>query len=71
MKVLKEKVLATRGNWVIKARLIEFKVQGERGLANRVELFLDKMGPEEIGFSEEDLVQLHAMLVKFRQEVSF
>ena len=67
MKIVKEKVIGTRGPWLFKARLVEYvtKVQGK---FNRPEVVFIKMGDDETGFSLEDLEQVHAALKQFAAE---
>jgi hypothetical protein len=67
MKIIKEKVIGTRGPWLFKARLVEYvtKVQGR---FNRPEVVFEKMGDDITGFTLEDLEQIHAALQQFAQE---
>ena len=67
MKIIKEKVIGTRGPWLFKARLVEY-VTKERGRFNRPEVVFEKMGNDETGFSLEDLEQVHAALRQFAAE---
>jgi hypothetical protein len=67
MRVVKEKVVGTRGSWVFRARLIEY-VTKERGKFNRAELVMEKMGDDDVGFSLEDLDQMRGALHQFAAE---
>jgi len=71
MKVVKEKVIGTRGCWLFKARLVEY-VTKEQGRFNRPEVVFEKMGvDDDTGFSLEDLEQLHVALRLFADEAVF
>jgi len=67
MKTIKEKVLGTRGSWVFKARLVEYWTK-DQGRFNRPELFLEKMGADDVGFSLEELQQMKNLLQQFADE---
>ena len=67
MKTIKEKILGTRGNWVIRARLVEY-VTREQGRFNRPELVLTLVGENDVGFSMEDLQGMQAALAAFAAE---
>lgn len=67
MKIIKEKVVGTRGSWVFKARLVEY-VTKQQGRFNRPEIVFEKMGDDDTGFSLEDLEQVHAALRQFAAE---
>lgn len=70
MKILKEKVIGTRGPWLFKARLVEY-VTKQQGRFNRPEVVFEKMGNDDTGFSLEDLEQVHAALKQFASENLF
>lgn len=70
MKVIKEKVLGTRGSWLFRGRVVEYTTK-EQGRFSRAEILMDKTGPEDVGFTEEDIAQIHAMLVQYKRENMF
>ena len=70
MKIIKEKVIGTRGPWLFKARLVEY-VTKQQGRFNRPEVVFEKMGNDDTGFSLEDLEQVHAALKQFASENLF
>jgi len=67
MKIIKEKVIGTRGPWLFKARLVEY-VTKQQGRFNRAEVVFEKMGNDETGFTLQDLEQVHAALHQFAAE---
>ena len=67
MKIVKEKIIGTRGPWLFKARLVEY-VTKQQGRFNRPEVVFEKMGNDDTGFSLEDLEQVHAALKQFAAE---
>ena len=67
MKIIKEKVLGTRGSWVFKARIVEYSTK-QQGRFNRPELLMEKMGNDDVGFSLEELDQMKNMLQQFANE---
>lgn len=72
MRVLKEKVLGTRGDYVIKGRVVTFNTK-ETGEVRRAELFFEKVTfpgqPENpVGWSIRDIETLHTMLVSYLKE---
>lgn len=67
MQVLKEEVLGMRGGWVLKGRVV---VYNER--QRRVELVLERVGTvqfQEVGWTVEDLVEIHNVLVKWKMKI--
>lgn len=66
MKILKEKVIGTRGPWLFKARIAEYHTK--EGKFARPEVVFEKMGNDETGFTVEDLKQVHNSLVQFANE---
>lgn len=65
-KILKEKVLAVRGGWVVKGRLALY--HGDR--VRRVELYLEQAEKlQEVGWTTEDLAQLQGLLERYKQEI--
>jgi len=70
MKIVKEKIIGTRGPWLFKARLVEY-VTKQQGRFNRPEVVFEKMGNDDTGFSLEDLEQVHAALKQFASENLF
>jgi len=67
MQVLKEEVLGMRGGWVLKGRVV---VYNER--QRRVELVLERVGTvqfQEVGWTVEDLVEIHNILVKWKMKI--
>jgi hypothetical protein len=72
MRVLKEKVLGTRGDWVVKGRVVVFNTK-TTGEVRRAELTLEKIvapgTPENpIGWSLKDIEQLHQLLGAYIKE---
>lgn len=67
MRIVKEKVVGTRGSWVFRTRLVEYTTK-DRGKFNRAELMIEKMGNDEVGFSLEDLDQMRESLRQFAAE---
>lgn len=71
MKVIKEQVVGTRGNWVVRVRLVEY-VTKERGRFNRPELLLSLVGgaagDDTVGFSMEELQGMQSILAAFAAE---
>ena len=67
MKIIKEKVVGTRGSWVFKARIVEYWTK-EQGKFNRPELFLEKMGEDDVGFSLEELQHMNQLLQQYAKE---
>ena len=70
MKIVKEKIIGTRGPWLFKARLVEY-VTKQQGRFNRPEVVFEKMGNDDTGFSLEDLEQVHTALKQFASENLF
>jgi hypothetical protein len=70
MQILKEDVLCTRGNFVIKARVVVYHSGTIR--TQRTELHLEKFQnnnpQQEVGFTTEELIELHNMLVKWKEK---
>lgn len=69
MRVLHEKVVGTRGAWVVKVRHVEYWTR-EQGRFNRPELILDKQPgiTDDVGFTLEELAQFHKVLADYAQE---
>ena len=67
MRIIKEKVIGTRGPWLFKARIVEY-VTKQQGRFNRPEVVFEKMGGDETGFTFEDLEQVHNALKQFAAE---
>lgn len=66
-KVVKEKVLAVRGGWLISGRVVIY-----HNSIRRAELTMKKdpsLGIQEVGFVHEDLQMLAELLGKYRAEV--
>lgn len=65
MQIIKEEVLGTRGGWVVKARIVVYHSR-----LRRAELYLEKQqqGFQEVGWTVEDLAELHNLLVKWKEK---
>jgi hypothetical protein len=67
MRILNEKIIGTRGQWVFKARYVEYHTK-DRGKHYRPEVVFEKMGHDETGFGLEDLQQIAVALQAFAEE---
>lgn len=66
-KIINEKVLAVRGNWLIKGRIVVYHNQ-----LRRAELFIEidpKLQGQSVGLVEQDLVEMHNLLQKYKQDI--
>lgn len=66
-KVIKEKVLAVRGSWLIKGRVVIYHDK-----VRRTELYISvdpSLKAQDVGFVHEDLEQLAELLRLYRTEV--
>lgn len=64
MQILKEETLGQKGSWVIKARIILIHSR-----IRRAELFLEHYptpGVQEVGWTVEEIAELHNLLVKWK-----
>ena len=67
-QVLREEVLATRGNWIIRGRVVLY--HGDR--LRRCEMTLEHQGPvrqETVGWTVEELAGLYSLLVTWKLKV--
>lgn len=67
MQIVKEEVLGMRGNWVVKGRVIVYN-----GRQRRVEMLLEKTQntqQQEVGWTIEELAELHNILVKWKEKI--
>jgi hypothetical protein len=65
-RVIKEKVLAVRGAWLIKGRIVVY-----HGRDRRAELWMTvdpTLQQQDVGFVHEDLVRLDELLAEYRRE---
>lgn len=74
MNVLKEKVLGTFGDWVIKGRVVDFNTP-QTGKVRRAELFLEQYTVpgqvrQNVGWSIKDIENLHRLLVQYLNETN-
>ncbi len=72
MKIYKEKVLGTRGNLVVRGRVVEFNT-AQTGHVRRAELVLEDLTipgqpKQDLGWSVQDIENIHRMLVNYIKE---
>lgn len=73
MQIFKEKVLATKGEWTVSARLVEFSTK-ETGKVRRTEMFFledknYKTNSFTTGWTVQELALLHNKLVEWTKEI--
>ena len=69
MQVIREEVLGMRGGWVIKGRVVVYNGRHEQ---RRVEMVIEKVGNvqfQEVGWTIQELAELHNTLVKWKTKI--
>jgi len=74
MRVWKEKVLGTRGDWVIKGRVVTYNTK-DTGELRRAEVVLERVRlpgqpDNDVGWGIKDIENLHKLLVSYLQETN-